>query len=89
MLEVVDPAGPRDRITVAFRLILAIPHLIVLCFLVLAWMLVTIAAWCFIVITAEYPRGLFDFSAGCLRWMMRVEAYMFLLVDEYPPFSLE
>jgi hypothetical protein len=89
VFDVVDPVGPRDRATVAFRLILAIPHLIVLCFLMFGWMLVTIAAWCLIVITAEYPAGLFEFSAGCLRWMIRVEAYLFLLVDEYPPFSLE
>ncbi len=88
-LEVADPPLPRDRLTVAFRLILAIPHFIVLFFLILGWTLATIAAWCVIVITGEYPAGLYEFSVGSLRWLLRVESYMLLLVDEYPPFSLE
>ena len=88
-LEIADPPLPRDRLTVAFRLILAIPHFIVLFFVILGWDLATIAAWFVIVITGEYPAGLYDFSVGALRWLLRVEAYMLLLVDEYPPFSLE
>ena len=88
-IDVVDPPLPRDRVTVAVRLLLGIPHFIVLFFLIFGWTLATIAAWFVIVITGEYPAGLYDFSVGTLRWMMRVEAYMLLLVDEYPPFSLE
>jgi hypothetical protein len=37
--------------------------------------------------TREYPAALYDFGVGVLRWYTRVEAYMFLMVDEYPPFS--
>jgi len=87
-LEVVDPSGPRDRLTVAVRLILGIPHFIALFFVLLAWLLATIIAWFSIVFTGAYPQGLYEFGVGALRWMLRVEAYMLLLVDEYPPFSL-
>jgi Domain of unknown function (DUF4389) len=87
--EVVEPAGPRRRLGVAFRLFLAIPQLVVLVLVMLAWWITAIIAWCAIVVTGRYPAGLYTFGVGALRWLMRVEAYMLLLVDEYPPFSLE
>ncbi len=87
-IEVVDPAGPRDRLSVGLRILLAVPHLIGLCFVLLAWYLTTIAAWFIILFTGNYPQGLYDFGAGALRWLLRVEAYVLLLVDDYPPFSL-
>jgi pilus assembly protein TadC len=87
-IQLVDPAAPRDRLTVAFRLILAIPHFIVLFFVLLAWCVTTIAAWFMILFTGHYPRGLYEFGVGALRWRMRVESYVLLMVDEYPPFSL-
>ena len=88
-IEIVDPAGSRDRLTVGFRLLLGIPHFIVLAFLLLAWTCTTIVAWFIILFTGTYPQGLYDFGVGALRWLLRVQAYMLLLVDEYPPFSLE
>jgi hypothetical protein len=87
-VTVVDPAEPRDRVSVGFRLLLGIPHFILLFFLVGAWWIVSIVAWVMILFTGEYPRGLSDFALGVFRWFIRVEAYMLLLVDEYPPFSL-
>jgi hypothetical protein len=87
-IEIVDPAGPRDRVTVGFRLFLGIPHFIVLTFLLLAWWITAMIAWLLILFTGEYPEGLYEFGVGTLRWLMRVEAYMLLMVDEYPPFSL-
>jgi hypothetical protein len=87
-IEVVDPAGPRDRLTVALRIILAIPHFIVLVFLGLGWWLVSFVAWLVILFTGEYPAGVAGFSVGVLRWLLRVQSYVLLLVDEYPPFSL-
>lgn len=87
-LEIVDPTDPRNRLTVAFRLFLGIPHFIALVFVLTAWCLTTIVAWFIILVTGAYPRGLHEFGAGALRWRLRVEAYMMLLVDEYPPFSL-
>jgi hypothetical protein len=87
-LTVTDPTGPRDRLTVFFRLLLTIPHFIVLFFIVFAWWITAIVSWFLILFTGEYPGGLYEFGVGTLRWLLRVEAYMLLLVDEYPPFSL-
>jgi hypothetical protein len=87
-LTVVDPIGPRDRVTVGFRLLLGIPHFILLALLIIAWWVTTVVAWVAILVTGSYPQVLYDFGAGVLRWLLRVEAYMLLMVDEYPPFSL-
>lgn len=88
-VEVVDPAGGRDRVSVGFRLILAIPQIIVLFFVMLAWGITTIVAWFAILFTGAYPAGLYEFGVGALRWLLRVQAYLLLLVDDYPPFALE
>jgi hypothetical protein len=84
----VDPSRPRDRWSVGVRILLAIPHFLALFFVMFAWWVTTIVAWVAIVITGAYPGGLYDFGTGALRWLLRVEAYMLLLVDDYPPFSL-
>jgi hypothetical protein len=83
------PVGPRDRISVAFRIFLVLPHLFVLWFLGIAWGVVTLIAWLAILFTGNYPAALYNFSVGVLRWTTRVEAYLLLLRDEYPPFSLD
>ena len=87
--EFVEPALPRNRLTVAFRIILAIPHFVVLFFISVAWAITAFIAWVLILLTGAYPKGLYDFGVGTLRWHIRVEAYMLLLVDDYPPFSLD
>ena len=84
----VEPAAEHNRWTVAFRLVLAIPHLVVLLFLALAQAVVTLIAWFAILFTGQYPAGLFTFSVGASRWATRVLAYLYLFVDDYPPFSL-
>ncbi len=86
---IVDPVGPRDTVSVALRLIFGIPHFIVLWILMPVWCLLTIVTWFVIVITGDCPPGLAGFSVGMLRWVTRVQAYMLLMVDEYPPFSFE
>jgi len=86
-LTVDDPIGPRDRVSVGIRLFLGIPHFIALVFLVFAWWVTSLVAWLAILLTGAYPQGLYDFGVGVLRWRLRVEAYMLLLVDDYPPFS--
>ena len=86
-VTIVDP-GARDRLSVAFRLLIALPHFILLVFLCAAWWIISLVAWLMILVTGEYPRGLYDFALGVFRWYIRVEAYALLLVDEYPPFSL-
>jgi len=69
--------------------LLAIPHYIVLAFLVFAAVVATIIAWFAILLTGRYPKDLFEFVVGVMRWFLRVNAYAFLLVtDRYPPFSL-
>jgi hypothetical protein len=69
---------------------LAIPHYIVLFFLYIAAIICVILSWFAILFTGRYPRSLFDFVEGVLRWGNRVAAYAFLLItDRYPPFSLQ
>jgi Domain of unknown function (DUF4389) len=68
---------------------LAIPHYIVLLVLDIAVIVVVIVAWFAILFTGRYPRGIFDFVEGVIRWHNRVIAYAFVLItDQYPPFSL-
>jgi len=88
-LDLPAVVGPRDRLTVAFRPILAIPHLLAIWAIGFAWAFTTIVAWFAILFTGRYPRALYDFATGALRWTTRVEAYLLLLTDEYPPFSLQ
>jgi len=69
--------------------LLVIPHYFVLFFLSIASFVALIMAWFAILVTGRYPRGLFNFNVGVIRWWLRVQAYAFLLVtDRYPPFSL-
>jgi len=69
--------------------LLAIPHYVVLFFLAIGAVVAVIVAWFAILFTGTYPRGLFDFVVGVLRWSNRVTGYAFVLVtDQYPPFSL-
>ena len=88
-VDIPVPLEPRDRLGVAFRPILAIPHLIAVWALGLAWAVTIIIAWFAILFTGSYPRALYEFGLGVLRWTTRVEAYLLLLVDAYPPFTLE
>lgn len=68
---------------------LAIPHYIVLFFLSIAAVVVVIIAWFAILFTQRYPRQLFDFVEGVIRWGNRVTGYAVVLVtDQYPPFRL-
>ena len=67
---------------------LAIPHYIVLFFLYLGLIVVVILAWFAILFTGRYPRGMFEFVEGVIRWHNRVVGYALILVtDQYPPFS--
>jgi hypothetical protein len=87
--DIADPPLPRDRVSVGFRLLLAIPHFVVLFFLTIVWCFTSFVGWLSILVGGRYPKPLYDFSVGVLRWHVRVEAYMFLMVDAYPPFSLD
>ncbi len=79
----------RNRWSVGLRLIYVIPQAIVLLFLGIAWGVTVILAWFAILFTGRYPGGLYTFGVGYLRWSLRVEAYMLLMRDEYPPFNFD
>ena len=84
-----DAATELNRWLPLVKWFLAIPHYIVLLFLVLIGLFMVVFAWLAILVTQRYPRGLFDFVVGIQRWGVRVVAYAFLFTtDRYPPFSL-
>ncbi len=85
------PDVPRDlnRWLPLVKWFLAIPHFVVLFFLSIASVVGVVFAWFAVLFTGRYPRGIFDFVEGTMRWGQRVAAYAFLLVtDKYPPFRL-
>ena len=84
-----DAARDLNRWLPLVKWLLAIPHYVLLVFLWIAAVVAVVIAWFAILFTGRYPRGLFDFVLGVLRWGNRVIAYAFVLVtDEYPPFRL-
>jgi len=90
-LELPYPDAKQDlnRWLPLVKWLLAIPHYIVLVFLWIGALVAVVIAWFAILFTGRYPRGLFGFVLGVLRWGNRVIGYAFVLVtDEYPPFRL-
>lgn len=77
-----------SRLSVLFRVFLLIPHIIVLYFLQLAAAVVGLVMVLVVLVTGNYPRGMFNFLVGVGRWTARLNAYAFLLTDKFPPFSM-
>jgi hypothetical protein len=86
-LTLAPPTEPRDRLSIFLRLILALPHIVILWALGIAWAIASIVAWFAILFTGNYPPTLYQFAVDVFRWSTRVEVYLLLLRDEYPPFS--
>ena len=86
---VFDAAAPGElsRWLIFVKWLLVIPNLFVYYFVAIAAALVGLIAWFAILFTGKYPRGMFDFVVGSMRWGARMNAYTNLWTDQYPPFS--
>jgi Domain of unknown function (DUF4389) len=78
----------RNRLTAFFRIILVIPHLVVVVLLSIGAAIVTFIAVFAVLFTGRWPEGMRDYVVNVWRWVLRVEVYFLLLTDEYPPFAL-
>jgi uncharacterized protein DUF4389 len=87
-VDMVPEVENRNRLTIFFRLFMVIPQVFVLVFVLIAAVVVGIIGWFAVIILGRWPDGLNDFLIGVLRWSTRVNAYLYLLTDDYPPFSL-
>ncbi len=80
-------AERRSRLTTFFRLLLVIPHLVVVALFAIGALFVAILGWFAIVFTGRYPRGLFEFQVQFLRYSAQVNCYVYLVSDPFPPFG--
>jgi hypothetical protein len=80
---------PQRRLTVLFRLILLIPQFIVLVFIGIALVFVAVIGWFAALFMGRLPGWAHTFISDVLRWLTRVDAYIYLLTDRYPPFTFE
>ena len=87
-VAVSEPARQR-RVTVAFRILLAVPHLFLLYWISLAAGIIVFIGWWGALFTGRLPQFAVEFVSGFLRWTTRVYAYDYLLTDVYPPFTLD
>jgi hypothetical protein len=85
----VDYPEELSRWLIFVKWLLAIPHYLALALLGIAAAVVLFIAFFAILFTKKYPESLFNFVVGVQRWALRVTAYVYLMRDEYPPFSLE
>ena len=85
----VTPTGEPTAGKVLLRIILAIPHAIVLALLSIVTFVLLVIAVIMILISEAYPEGIFKFLRGYMRWQVRLFVYLAGLVDEYPPFALD
>ncbi|HEY8524289.1 MAG TPA: DUF4389 domain-containing protein [Acidimicrobiales bacterium] len=88
-VNVVPQIEDRNRLTAFFRIILAIPHLLLLVLFTVALLVVALIGLFAVLFTGHWPAGLQAYAVGVGRWWLRVETYMLLLTDEYPPFAFD
>src|SRR6185437_13367245 len=82
-------SSPQNRVTVLFRLFMAIPQFIVLFFIGIITFFVAVIGWFGALFMGRLPLWAHDWMSGVVRWSTRVAAYTLLLTDRYPPFSLD
>lgn len=83
----VDRQAEYSRFLPLVKWLLAVPHYLVLLFVLIGALIGMWISFFAVLITGRYPRGIFDFVVGALRWAWRVNSYVYLLHDRYPPFS--
>jgi hypothetical protein len=88
VVELPEPPATRDRADILLRPIMALPHLVVLAILVVAWALTAIVSWFWLVATGDQPASLWRFGRDVMAYSLRVESYILLLHDQFPPFAL-
>jgi len=81
-------AERQSRFRLFVRVFTILPNQVVFLFVQIAWAFTTFLSFFMILFTGRYPRGLFKFAVGAIRWQMRIAAYLYLLRDEYPPYSI-
>jgi hypothetical protein len=89
LVAVQPDLGERNRVTAFFRIILAIPHILLVALLEIALLVVAIIGFFAVLFTGRWPVALREFALGVARWWLRVQAYVLLLTDEYPPFAFD
>jgi Domain of unknown function (DUF4389) len=89
LLVSVEPPASQNRLTIAFRLVLVIPHLVIVAALGIAALFVTFISWFAALFAGRLPLWAHTFLTGVMRWEFRAEAYLFFLTGVYPPFSLD
>jgi hypothetical protein len=84
----IEYPGEVNRFLPLIKWLLIIPHCFVLVFLFIGALFAWVFAFFAVLFTGKYPEGVRNYFVGLARWILRVQAYMNLLRDEYPPFSL-
>ena len=85
----VDRPEKLSRLTTFFRIFMVIPQAIVFAFVTIAAAVIYLLSWFAILFTAKYPQTFFNFVTWWFRWMVRLDGYIYLLTDKYPPFTGE
>jgi Domain of unknown function (DUF4389) len=85
----IDRQEDYSRFMPLIKWLLAIPHFLALIVLGIGAYIVIIISFFAVLFTGRYPQGMFDYMVGVHRWAMRVTGYVFLMVDPYPPFTLD
>jgi hypothetical protein len=88
VLTLPEPPETRDRLEVALRPLLVLPHVLVLVFLLIAWVVVAFISWLLLAIRGTMPASLWRFSRDVMAYSLRLEAYALLVHDVFPPFAL-